>query len=857
MSGITENSVADIYDYIERHSERAFVLKFSAMEIYNEAVMDLLSSDGTQLRVLDDPERGTIVERLTEEILRDRNHLQELLSICEAQRQIGETSLNETSSRSHQILRLTIESSAREFLGMDNSSTLAASVNFVDLAGSERASQAQSAGTRLKEGCHINRSLLSLGTVIRKLSKGRNAHIPYRDSKLTRILQLSLGGNARTAIICTMSPARSHLEQSRNTLLFASCAKQVATNAHVNVVMSDKALVKHLKKELARLESELRTPGPVSSTSRSDTLTREKDAQIRKMEKEIKELMQQRDLAQSRLEDLLRVVGDDRPSKLWGDFGDPPPFSVSSALDDEISLSEASIADQSLDFLNTSQYSKYGNSDSDENYLFSEIPEGHSKAFQQFSKDSPRSIGSSLHQSEGKTFGTHVDNTEELCKDVRCIEVEEPVHNRKGEFSAAVADENEEHLPSTLTNHTNKKTELGPTVEGDREFKLVSSEPTCDIGLTVEGARELRPVHTDSNYGVLEKQLLDVQKTINDLVKPLPDEPSPWPRSSLMRSRSCRASFTMNSSCQLFESEQNENTPPSGLEEDLLAHIRTFQKRPCSLKYNETEVLSSTDSQTSEHSTPIDMLKEQILKGGQEENITSIQSFVDGLKEMTKLQYEKAHDDGPEMEAKGSGYLAGEKILKDVGLDPVDSPACWPMEFEKQQQEIIELWDACNVSLVHRTYFFLLFKGDPADSIYMEVELRRLSFLKVTFSRENHSKSDSHIITPASSMRALRREREMLSRQMQKKLTPEERENLYNQWGIGLDTKQRRLQLARRIWTDTTDMNHIRWSASLVAKLVGLLDPDEALKEMFGLSFSPQMPKRKSFSWKSSVSTLV
>ncbi|XP_068640825.1 kinesin-like protein KIN-7F isoform X2 [Aristolochia californica] len=790
MSGITENSVADIYDYIEKHDERAFVMKFSAMEIYNEAVRDLLSSDGTQLRLLDDPERGTIVERLTEEILRDRNHLQELLSICEAQRQIGETSLNETSSRSHQILRLTIESSAREFLGKDNSSTLSASVNFVDLAGSERASQAQSAGTRLKEGCHINRSLLTLGTVIRKLSKGRNTHIPYRDSKLTRILQPSLGGNARTAIICTMSPARSHLEQSRNTLLFASCAKQVATDAHVNVVMSDKALVKHLQKELARLESELRTPGPVSSTGRSDALMREKDAQIRKMEKEIKELTQQRDLIQSRLEDLLRVVGDDdQPSKLWGDFGDPPPFSLPNTLDDEISLSEESIAELSLDFLNTSQYSRY----------------------------------------------------EELCKDVRCIEAGELVQNRKGKLSVAVAKGNEEHLPLTQTNHANEKTdlELEPAVEGDRELKLV---------------------HTDSKYGVLEKQLLDVQKTINDLVKPLPDEPSPRPCSNLMRSRSCRASFMMNSSCPLFESEQNENTPPSGLEKDLLAHIRTFQKRPCSLKYNETEVLSSTDSQISEHGAS-DTLKEQNIKGGQEENITSIQSFVDGLKEMAKLQYEKLDVDGQEMEAKGSGNLAGEKILKDVGLDPmqipVDSPACWSMEFEKQQQEIIELWDACNVSLVHRTYFFLLFKGDPADLIYMEVELRRLSFLKVTFSRENHSQSDSNLITPASSMRALRREKEMLSRQMQKKLTPEERENLYKEWGIGLGTKQRRLQLARRIWTDTSDMNHIRSSASLVAKLVGLLDPGEALKEMFGLSFSPQMPKRKSFRWKSSVSTLV
>ncbi|XP_055807002.1 kinesin-like protein KIN-7F [Solanum dulcamara] len=170
MTGITEYAIADIYEYVQKPTERDFVLKFSAMEIYNESVRDLLGEDKTPLRLLDDPERGTVIEKLTEETLRDWNYVIHLLSICEAQRQIGETSLNETSSRSHQIIRLTIESSSGEHLGRDNnSSTRSATVNFVDLAGSERTSQSLSAGTRLKEGCHINRSLLTLGTVIRKL----------------------------------------------------------------------------------------------------------------------------------------------------------------------------------------------------------------------------------------------------------------------------------------------------------------------------------------------------------------------------------------------------------------------------------------------------------------------------------------------------------------------------------------------------------------------------------------------------------------------------------------------------------------------------------------------------------------
>ena len=100
---------------------------------------------------------------------------------------------------------------------------------------------------------------------------------------MTRILQPSLGGNARTAIICTLSPARSHVEQTRNTLLFASCAKEVTTKAQVNVVMSDKALVKQLQKELARLESELRNPGPPTTNCDYAAMLRKKDLLIEKV----------------------------------------------------------------------------------------------------------------------------------------------------------------------------------------------------------------------------------------------------------------------------------------------------------------------------------------------------------------------------------------------------------------------------------------------------------------------------------------------------------------------------------------------------------------------------------------------
>ncbi|CAL5376289.1 unnamed protein product [Camellia sinensis] len=325
MTGITEYAIADIYDYIEKHNEREFLLKFSAMEIYNESVRDLLSTDSSPLRLLDDPKRRTVTEKLTEEPLRDWNNVMELLSICE-----GETALNETSSKSHQIIRLAIESSARQFLVKDYLSTLTAAV---------RASQSLSVGTRLKEGCHINCSLLTLGTVIcklRLLSKGRNQHVPFRDSKLTRILQSSLGGNARTAIIRTMSPARSHVEQSRNTLLFASCAKEVTTNTHVNVVISDKALVKHLQRQLARLESELRSQGPTFVASHYLAF------RLKRLEKEMIDLTVQRDLAQCQVQDLLQLVGDEGHSMTRVGFNNYPLLLVRKSPEFENPVPETS-----------------------------------------------------------------------------------------------------------------------------------------------------------------------------------------------------------------------------------------------------------------------------------------------------------------------------------------------------------------------------------------------------------------------------------------------------------------------------------------------------------------------------------
>ena len=132
-------------------------------------------------------------------------------------------------------------------------------LNLVDLAGSERASHTAAQGLRLKEGGHINKSLLALGSVIGKLSeKGSSStHIPYRDSKLTRILQPSLGGNAKTGIICTVTPAVFHLDESLSTLRFASKCTNVTNKPQVNEIVSDATMLQRHQAEIARLKKQL------------------------------------------------------------------------------------------------------------------------------------------------------------------------------------------------------------------------------------------------------------------------------------------------------------------------------------------------------------------------------------------------------------------------------------------------------------------------------------------------------------------------------------------------------------------------------------------------------------------------
>uniref|UniRef100_A0A7N0VDA6 Kinesin motor domain-containing protein n=1 Tax=Kalanchoe fedtschenkoi TaxID=63787 RepID=A0A7N0VDA6_KALFE len=893
MRGITDYTMADIYNYIETHAQREFLLKFSAMEIYNESVRDLLSADSTPLRLLDDPERGTIVEKLTEEILRDWYHLKQLLSLCEAQRQIGETALNETSSRSHQIIRLTVESSGRNFA--KNSTTLTATVNFVDLAGSERASQSLSAGSRLKEGCHINRSLLTLGTVIRKLSKGRNGHVPFRDSKLTRILQSSLAGNARTAIICTMSPARSHVEQSRNTLLFASCAKEVTTNAQVNIVMSDKALVKHLQRELSRLEMEIKSSGVVAAPDTA-VLLREKDIQIEELMKEISKLTLQRDIAQSQVEELLRAVEDDESSisspaldnqypqlRVRKSWGDEEPTSDISVLEDSNSADVRSLAASQ----NFDQRSLSNSGDHD--IIFPDFSEDD---VQNRTPTPPRSkkscyVTGDLYTNWGNNSEADDASSDDNCKDVRCIEIESSM-NTLSKTNRFLTEETTEVSGVTMVADTDKP---------DQES--VSRPPKEETGL--------RSAHQSCTSP--HEELLDVLK-----------------RSKLTRSRSWNAGLptSLSSPIPLLDSvDQTEKTPPYTLVKELSEKPTELQSDPAVSKLNHDSqhveeaayeyevdhIKAATDEivimtkkfanetkekgvQVSVGTTTHDELDLQLVESydkevtivdrgatDMQERISRVTSGDSSGDEIEVLQSKtSAERELPSSQALNAVEVEDasiepeeplvndrekeddqmpktpKKSVRDIGLDPIPydigSPLNWTSKFQDLQKEIIDLWHACNISLVHRTYFYLLFKGDPTDSIYMEVELRRLHFLRNTFLRGGQTSIDGKTLTLASSGKALFRERVMLSRRIEKKFSEQDRENLYLKWGIHLNSKNRRLQLAQLLWTNTEDMDHITDSANLVAKLVKIIEPENGFKEMFGLNFTPTHSTKQSLSWK-------
>ncbi|CDY27279.1 BnaC04g18590D [Brassica napus] len=246
--GIIRRSVRDI-------SDREFLIRVSYMEIYNEEINDLLAVENQRLQIHEHLKRRVFVAGLSEEIVNDAEQILKLLDSGEAFK--TKTNMNVHSSTSHTIFRMVIESRGKGNNSMDPIRVLV--LNLVDLAGSERIAKTGAGGVRLTEGKYINKSLMILGNFINKLSENAKlkGHIPYRDSKLTRILQPALGGNAKTCIICTIAPEEYHIEESKGTLQFANRAKRITNCAQVNEILTDDALLKRQKLEIEELRMKL------------------------------------------------------------------------------------------------------------------------------------------------------------------------------------------------------------------------------------------------------------------------------------------------------------------------------------------------------------------------------------------------------------------------------------------------------------------------------------------------------------------------------------------------------------------------------------------------------------------------
>ncbi|CAB4063577.1 KIF3A [Lepeophtheirus salmonis] len=219
------------------HDGRRSVVRVSYLEIYNEEVRDLLGKDQKmRLEVKERPDIGVYVKDLSAFAVNNADDMDRIMTMGNKNRSVGATNMNAHSSRSHAIFSITIE---------------------LDLAGSERQSKTGATGVRLREATKINLSLSTLGNVISALVDGKSSHIPYRNSKLTRLLQDSLGGNSKTLMFANVGPAEYNYDETLSTLRYACRAKNIRNYAKVNEDPKD-ALMKQYQKEIGELKRMLR-----------------------------------------------------------------------------------------------------------------------------------------------------------------------------------------------------------------------------------------------------------------------------------------------------------------------------------------------------------------------------------------------------------------------------------------------------------------------------------------------------------------------------------------------------------------------------------------------------------------------
>ncbi|XWS53207.1 hypothetical protein CRYUN_Cryun11dG0138300 [Craigia yunnanensis] len=262
-AGVIPRAVKQIFDILEAQNAE-YSMKVTFLELYNEEVTDLLAPEETTkfvddkskkpIALMEDGKGGVFVRGLEEEIVTTANEIYKILEKGSARRRTAETLLNKQSSRSHSIFSITIH--IKECTPEGEEMIKCGKLNLVDLAGSENISRSGAREGRAREAGEINKSLLTLGRVINALVE-HSGHVPYRDSKLTRLLRDSLGGKTKTCIIATISPAIHCLEETLSTLDYAHRAKNIKNKPEINQKMMKSAVIKDLYSEIDRLKQEV------------------------------------------------------------------------------------------------------------------------------------------------------------------------------------------------------------------------------------------------------------------------------------------------------------------------------------------------------------------------------------------------------------------------------------------------------------------------------------------------------------------------------------------------------------------------------------------------------------------------
>nr|XP_033948590.1 kinesin-like protein KIF3A isoform X2 [Pseudochaenichthys georgianus] len=256
LRGIIPNSFAHVFGHIAKaEGDTRFLVRVSYLEIYNEEVRDLLGKDQLQrLEVKERPDVGVYIKDLSGYVVNNADDMDRIMTMGHKNRSVGSTNMNEHSSRSHAIFTITIECSEK---GVDgNQHVRMGKLHLVDLAGSERQGKTGATGQRLKEATKINLSLSTLGNVISALVDGKSTHVPYRNSKLTRLLQDSLGGNSKTMMCANIGPADYNYDETISTLRYANRAKNIKNKARINEDPKD-ALLRQFQKEIEELKKKL------------------------------------------------------------------------------------------------------------------------------------------------------------------------------------------------------------------------------------------------------------------------------------------------------------------------------------------------------------------------------------------------------------------------------------------------------------------------------------------------------------------------------------------------------------------------------------------------------------------------